>query len=240
MRRITVTIDDGGSHQSVNDAASLCMRAGVLHRFSILPNGACADSACELAMGGGIQISAHLDCVEGPFILSGSSFPRSAAAWALSASRLAARAREEWSAQVERLLSMGAMVTCLDSHRHLHHLPHLRDVFLDIAGEYRIGTARAAVLPDRDLRFPQGLMLHRLGVGFRRMALKNGIGCASWMLGFGASGGVGRAYLETYLPKTGEEEVEMVLHPATKAVWSRSQPGELDMMLSDWFAGCVA
>lgn len=239
MKRITVTIDDGGKHQAVNDAAAMCFQAGVVNRFSILPTGPCAGPACALAMGSGVHVCAHLDCLEGPFILPGSSFPKSPAVWAACASRLAIRAREEWSAQVERLLALGAMVTGLDSHRHLHHLPHLRDAFLDIAREYRIGTVRAAVLPDRMLRFPQGLLLNSLGVRFRKIASERGFSSAPWMLGFGASGGVRREYLETYLSRTGEEDVEIVLHPATEAVWCRWQPGELELMLSEWFARCV-
>jgi len=30
------------------------------------------------------------------------------------------------------------------------------------------------------------------------------------------------------------------MHPATEAVWSPGQPGELELMLSDWFAELVA
>jgi len=240
MTRVTVTIDDGGMTDSVNRAAALCMDAGVVRRFSIIPTGPCVPAACELAMSRGVAVSAHLDCCSGPFLLPESRFPKGFAAWAQNAGRMAPLVRREWCAQVERLLGLGAMVTNLDSHRHLHHLPHLRDVFLDIARDYRIGTVRAAVLPDRMRRFPMGMVLHRLGTSLAGMASLRGQSSAAWMLGFAESGRVSRKYLEKYMRIAGGDDAELVMHPATEAVWSPGQPGELELMLSDWFAELVA
>ncbi len=236
MTPITVTIDDGGLNDAVNRAAALCMDAGVVHRFSIIPTGTCVPAACELAMSRGVAVSAHLDCCSGPFLLPESRFPGGFASWALRAGRLMPLLRSEWSAQIERLLGLGAMVTSLDSHRHLHHLPEVRDVFLDIARDYRIGTVRAAVLPDRMCRYPMGILLNGLGVRLSEMASRRGQSSATWMLGFGASGSVGRKYLEKYMATAGEDDMELVMHPATEAVWSSGQPAELELMLSDWFA----
>lgn len=236
MTRVTVTIDDGGMNEAVNQAAALCMDAGVVKRLSIIPTGARVPAACELAMSKGVAVSAHLDCCSGPFLLAESRFPEGFASWALNAVRLATRVRREWCAQIERLLGFGAMVTSLDSHRHLHHLPGLRDVLIDIAREYRIGTVRAAVLPDRMRRYPMGVFLHGLGVRFSETAARSGLSSATWMLGFGESGRVGRRYLERYMGTAGGKDMEIVMHPATEAVWSQGQPGELELMLSDWFA----
>ncbi|MFO7627314.1 MAG: ChbG/HpnK family deacetylase [Candidatus Fermentibacteraceae bacterium] len=236
MTRITVTIDDGGMNDAVNRAAALCMDAGVVNRLSIIPTGACVPAACELAMSRGVAVSTHLDCCSGPFLLPESRFPRGFATWAVNAGRFAPAVRREWCAQIERLLGLGAMVTNLDSHRHLHHLPGLREVFLDIARDYRIGTVRAAVLPDRMRRFPLGVFLHGLGVRLFESASLAGLRSASWMLGFGDSGRVGRKYLDKYMKTACGEDMELVMHPATEAVWSPGQPGELELMLSEWFA----
>ena len=239
MSRITVTIDDGGMHEAVNAAAVRCIEAGVVHRFSVIPTGPEAAGACSIAMGGGVQLSAHLDCCRGPFLLPGSRFPHTVAGWMASGAGLAPLVRAEWSAQVEKLLAMGAMVTGLDSHRHLHHLPRLRDIFLDIACDYGIGTIRAAVLPDRMSRFPEGVLLNSMGRRLSGIAGARGLSVASWMLGFGSSGAVDRAYLEKFLARTGESDIELVMHPATERIWSAGQPRELDLMLSEWFARCV-
>lgn len=236
MTQVTVTIDDGGKNDAVNRAAALCMDAGVVSRFSIIPTGARVPAACELAMSRGVAVSVHLDCCSGPFLLPESRFPEGFAAWALNAARMAPLVRREWSAQIESLLGLGAMVTSLDSHRHLHHLPGLMGVFIDIAREYRIGTVRAAVLPDRMRRYPLGVFLHRLGVRLAETASSAGLSSATWMLGFGDSGRVGRDYLEKYMKTAEGENMELVMHPATESVWSPGQPGELELMLSDWFA----
>lgn len=236
MSKVTVTIDDGGMDQAVNDAALECIEAGVVHRLSILPTGTSVSGACAMAMEHGIQVSVHLDCCRGPFLLEASSFPGTPAAWWAAAGKLAPAVRSEWSCQIERLLAEGAMVTCADSHRHLHHLPRLREVFLEIAEEYGIGTVRAAVLPDRMSRFPAGLILDRLGRRLRKAARDRGLHGASVMLGFGACGSLSRGYLRKHLPEQGAVEAELVTHPATRAVWSRRQPLELEFMLSEWFA----
>lgn len=215
------------------------MKAGVVHRYSILPTGDGVVSACSLAMSEGVQISAHLDCCRGPFLHGGSLFPRKASRWFTAARKLAPQVRAEWSCQLEKLLSLGAMVTCIDSHRHLHHLPPLQDVFLEIAGEYRIGTVRTAVLPDRYSRFPEGLWLDGLGRRLQRRVAVRGPGTASRMLGFGAAGSVDREYIRKHLAAIDTGDVELVMHPATERVWSPGQPRELKLMLSEWFRELV-
>lgn len=235
MSRVMVTVDDGGLHPAVNRAARRCMEEGVVHRYSILPTGPCAEEACADAMAAGVPLSAHLDGVSGPFLGGGGGFPRGLAEWGMKAGKLAPRLREEWCAQVERLLSWGAMLTGLDSHRHLHHLPALQEVFLSIASEYGIRWVRTAVLPDRYARFPLGLFLDALGRRLHEHAFSRGLSASSFLLGFGAAGCVGEGYLRRYLPKDGRASVELVMHPAVEPVWSRHQPGELAFMLSRGF-----
>jgi predicted glycoside hydrolase/deacetylase ChbG (UPF0249 family) len=236
MKSVTVTADDAGMHPAVDRAVEACCRAGRVDRVSILATGPSAEAACAAAMENGVQVSVHLDCIRGPFILKESRFPGTPAGWFSAGRRLADQVRREWSAQVEKLLSMGAMVTCLDSHRHLHHLPGLRSVILTMAGEYGIGTVRAAVLPDRLRRLPGSLVLDAMGKALQREAAQSGIATARWMLGFSLAGRVSRAYLERFLKTVGEDTVELVMHPAVENLWSPGQAGELELILSPWFS----
>ncbi len=155
MREVTVTIDDGGMHPAVNAAIDRCIpretSKGEHHG-----NRSLLCRSHNEHHGGRCQTGAHLDCCQGPFLLPESDFPQSFAAWLKSAEALSARVRKEWSAQIEKILSTGGLITALDSHRHMHHIPALQDVMISLAGEYGIRTVRSAVLPDRFSRFPPG------------------------------------------------------------------------------------
>ena len=236
---VTVTMDDAGLDPAVNGALSRCLEAGALDCVSVIASGRYWEEACDIAGGSGLPVSVHLNCIEPPF-LSDSDFPSGILSWTLHASSLVTAARREWRMQIERLLTRGMMLTRMDGHRHLHHLPPLREAALELAEEYGIRIVRAAVLPrgDGGLR---GLYLRRLGKLLAEEARRRGLAATSLMLGFGRSGSVGRSYLqraERLLESaglSGGDEVELVMHPALKPVWSRGQPEELSLLTSDWF-----
>jgi chitin disaccharide deacetylase len=235
MREISVTIDDGGLHPGVNAAAGKCAEFGTVDRISILATSEGFAEAIMTAMTNQIRVAAHLDCSGGPFLLEGSDFPDSFAGWLSSAPSLAPLAEKEWAAQIEKILSAGGVITALDSHRHLHHIPALQDVIIRLAGEYGIRTVRSAVLPDRMMRFPAGLRLNSLGGQLREKIRSANLVTTDRMLGFGKAGKVDRRYLSRFSDRCSEGTTELVMHPSTEPVWSRGQPGELDLMLSQWF-----
>jgi len=234
MTRISVTIDDFGLTTAVNEAARICLQENCVDSLSILATGAAFKNAVSIASSSPVSVSVHLNCMEPPF-LSGAEFPESYTAWMRKSDELAEQVREEWRMQIESILTSGMMVTMLDSHRHVHHLPGLREVALDLALEYGIGTIRTAILPDRWKR-PSGLILHKHGKTLAEMAAVRGIGTPDAILGFSCSGGVTRKYLEDMSDKIEDMGlVELVMHPATIPVWKSTQPEELALMRSDWF-----
>ncbi|PIE53130.1 hypothetical protein CSA37_03245 [Candidatus Fermentibacteria bacterium] len=235
MREITVTIDDGGMHQAVNTAIENCIAGGYVSRVGIMATGSLYSEAIVTCMVGGVRMGAHLDCCQGPFLLRESEFPDSFAVWMKRSSALADKVRNEWSAQIEAILSAGGMVTALDSHKHLHHLPPLQDVIISIAKEYGISTVRSAIMPDKMMRFPLGLKLNHMGEKFRDRLIKEGLFTTDRMLGFGKSGRISRKYLEKYTSQCSEGFTEIVMHPAAEKVWSDGQKGEMELMLSEWF-----
>ncbi len=230
---LSVTIDDGGLHRSITGAIEACAERGAVDRVSVVATGPEWREACTAASSAGLDLSVHLNCVEPPF-LCGGRFPSSYTGWICAARRLAEDVRNEWSMQIEKLLSAGFELSRLDSHRHLHHMGGLREVILDLACEYGIGSVRASILPDRFSR-PSGLVLNGLAVRFARLARSRGVVTTASVLGFSRSGRVDRTYLERFHSRLPQGECELVMHPALEPVWSEGQPGELEMMLSDWF-----
>lgn len=235
MREVTVTIDDGGMHPAVNQAIAKCIASGNVNRLGIMATGPVFSEAIVMAMVGGVRMAAHLDCCQGPFLLEKSEFPKPFGTWLKSAGSLAASVKDEWSAQIEKILSSGGVVTALDSHRHLHHVPELQDVIIALAKEYGIRTVRTAVLPDKMMRFPAGLKLNSLGNELSQRLSEEGLVTSDRMLGFGKAGKVSRKYLSKYTDLCADGFTEVVMHPAVETVWSKGQPEELDLILSEWF-----
>jgi len=234
--RLSVTMDDLGLAPAVTAALRRCLKAGALDRVSVMATGEDFDAASGLAASSGLPVSAHLNCVEPPF-LTGAGFPRSLLAWTLHASSLAPLVRQEWRRQLEAMLARGLMLTGLDSHRHLHHLPPLRKVALDLAEEFGLRRVRAAQLPSGDGGI-RGLYLRRLGRRMARAASDRGLQPCGLMFGFGRAGRVDRSYLERVerlLESEAAAEAELVVHPAVKPVWNPGQPEELALLTSDWY-----
>ena len=235
MRELTVTIDDGGMHPAVNAAIQKCIESGNVNRISIMATGSSCVEAGMMAMTGNLRVSAHLDCCRGPFLLKASDFPESFATWYKSASSLAGSVKKEWAAQIEKILSSGGVVTALDSHRHLHNLPALQEVIIALAKDYGIRTVRSAVLPDKYMRFPAGLKLNSLGCELKKNLESRGLVTPDRMLGFGRAGKISSRYLRKFTSICEDGTTEVVMHPATENVWSSGQPGELELITSEWF-----
>ena len=228
--KVLLVIDDAGSGDAVDCAVEACIAAGTVDGISILGSAPGAAVACHLAAGAGLSIGAHLNAVEEPLLtMRPVSFAR-----ALSGG---GRAREdierEWRAQIELLISAGADLSRLDSHRHIHHLPGLSGLIVSLAVEYGVPGIRAAILPD-PFRRPSGLLLLALGRRLARLARRSSLHVPDSMAGFGVSGRLDREYLERL--KIPRGECELVAHPATQPVWSPGQPSELALLTSDWFA----
>ncbi|NLP04932.1 ChbG/HpnK family deacetylase [Candidatus Fermentibacteria bacterium] len=228
---VFVSVDDAGLDCAIDEAVAILAREGAIDGISVLASAPGAAGAVATAAETGLAVSAHLDCLQLPF-LSGGPRPRAAGLFAAS-SRWVSGIEREWRMQIERLERLGASLSGLDSHRHVHHLPALQGLSLRLAAEHGIGLVRAAILPDRHLRFPAGLVLDMLGRRLARKAESLGIRTRASMAGFGASGRVTRRYLERLKIPPGE--CELVMHPAVRPVWSDGQPSELALMRTDWF-----
>jgi len=228
-----ITIDDVGMSPAVNSAADILLRKGVVNRLSILATGSELPGAIDLASKSDVAVSVHLNCVQPPF-LTEEEFPSSHFDWFRKGLKLSNRVRIEWKCQIEKVLSAGLVVTGLDSHQHIHNAGGLREVILELAHEYGIGTVRAAVIPERWKNFTC-FMLDRLGRKLSKSASRQGIATPQWMLGFSRSGNVTRDYLENINKSLkGDGFAELVMHPATEPVWTPTQTDELKLMQSEW------
>ncbi|MCK4807218.1 MAG: ChbG/HpnK family deacetylase [Candidatus Aegiribacteria sp.] len=233
--KVQVTVDDVGMAEGVNSGVEMLLPEGVINCLSIMATGSEFLKAVELARSPDVAVSVHLNCVQPPFLVE-EDFPDSHFAWFRKGAKYAEKVRNEWRSQIEKVLSTGLMVTSLDSHQHIHNTAGLREVILDLAGEYGIGAVRVAVLPER-LQSPSCFILDRLGRRLAKSAFSLGISTPDLLLGFSRSGNVSRNYLESIDGSIeGDGVAELVMHPATTPVWASTQTDELELMRSEWFA----
>ncbi len=80
--------------------------------------------------------------------------------------------RRELAAQIEAVAGLGVRISHLDGHQHLHLLPMVRDVVIDLAGRYRILALR---VPRSHRRRPTSAAVNRLARRLAREAAAAGV-----------------------------------------------------------------
>jgi chitin disaccharide deacetylase len=184
--RLVVNADDFGISAPINEGIVLAHRAGIVTAASLMAVGRAFEQAVQSCRAvPALDVGVHLTLVaERPLLACRSSlagddgrFPESAGAFLrlwLKGSIRRIDVQAEWSAQIERVLDHGIRVTHLDSHQHVHILPGLADLGLNLAARYNIPFVR---VPVEDLRGSRWPSLHGMNRMFGAAALR-----ASWAL----------------------------------------------------------
>lgn len=183
--RLVVNADDFGISTRINEGIVRAHCEGIVTSTSLMAVGrafAHAVECCNLVPT--LDVGVHLTLVaEQPLLPERTSlvgddgrFPEGAGAllrrWLRGRIR-SADVRAEWSAQIERVLDHGIRVTHLDSHQHVHALPGLAEVCLELAARYQIPFVRVPVEP---LQWGQCMSRHDCNRMLGSLALRT---CAS-------------------------------------------------------------
>jgi predicted glycoside hydrolase/deacetylase ChbG (UPF0249 family) len=155
--QLIVNADDLGVSERVNDGIVLARRSGIVTAASLMAAGRAFDHAVQCCRRTPeLDVGVHLTLVaEKPLLQKTSSLagddgrlPPSAGALlrrCLAGAIRMADIQAELSAQIERVLDHGLRPTHLDSHQHVHALPGIAQVVLQLSGRYRIPFVRAPV-----------------------------------------------------------------------------------------------
>lgn len=168
--RLVVNADDFGLSASVNEGILCAHRRGIVTATSLMAVGRAFDHAIDCCRSApGLDVGVHLALVAAsplrpvsPLAGPNGRFPASAGALLrryLTGGIPVSEVRAEWSAQIERILEQGVAVSHLDSHQHVHVLPGLAEVCLELADRYGIPFVR---LPCERLAMDQPPSLHGL------------------------------------------------------------------------------
>lgn len=236
MKRLIINADDFGLHLSVNKAVIEAHQKGCLTSTSIIPSGKAFDHAVLLALKNpGLGIGIHLtlvaeapvsnpDCI--PSLVTSTKvfntqYPQFLLNYILGKINLD-EVRLELFAQVEKVVNTGIKVTHLDSHQHLHVLPGILDIVIEIAKKYNIKAIR---IPDESYLFLGGYpfkpfrMIARAGLTFlakraRTKISKYGLNTPNNFFGMLAGGNMQEKYLANIIRQLPEGISEIMVHPA--------------------------
>jgi predicted glycoside hydrolase/deacetylase ChbG (UPF0249 family) len=155
-RKLIINADDFGLTRGVNRAVSECAEAGTVRSATLMPNGEAFDDAVKTAKGlDGFGTGIHfvltglkpvspadkLHGLVGPdgFLPSG---PGELLKILAQRKGLRGAIRQELFSQAGKVFDCGIAVTHFDSHKHVHVIPVVLDVILEIARRFSVKAIR--------------------------------------------------------------------------------------------------
>jgi chitin disaccharide deacetylase len=230
MRHFIFTADDFGWTPGQNLAVERAHTHGVLDRASMMACGAAFEQAVEIAKRlPSLGVGVHLQLVEGRPVSPAGSVPRLVDREGRFPSRLApviarwqfdrqtlAQVRDEWDAQIRKVRDAGLALTHLDSHKHLHMLPPLCDIAIELAQTHGVPYLRLPLPPLATVARRPGAvsLLWPLALRARPRLRAAGLAFADHFIGLAQSGGMTAVELRKQIAGAPEGTTEVMMHPA--------------------------
>lgn len=257
-KQLIVNADDFGRHTLINRAVEQGVARGLIRSATVMVTGAAFAEAVELArrtpaLGMGIHftlVNARpvLPAAEIPSLVdpaTGELYPDHGAFVKrfLTGKIRLQDVKRECTAQLDRFLDTGLVPTHADSHQHMHVLPGIIDIILDLCLDHGIPAVRIPSIPVSLLATrPSNLGeqvgrtgLHVLAERARKKARALGIQAPGHFGGIVAGEAVDKKALRTILLNLKEGTTEVMLHPGTSngilipaTQWDHDFEGELD------------
>ena len=238
MRRLIVNADDFGLHAAVNRGILTAHTEGIVSSTSLMAGGAAFDDAVRIArhcpqLGVGVHLtlvgaSPLLPVAEVSSLLDEAgdfygSYPLFIKRFLRGKIRLA-EVERELAAQIDRVRMAGIQPSHLDSHQHLHVLPGIGGLVLDLARRFSIRAIRIPAEPVAFIGATPATVGRLVGRGgltmlanlFRQHAAAAGIRTSDHFFGMLAGG--------------------QLTEPAILAILRRLPPGDSELMTHPGFA----
>lgn len=233
-RRVTLCVDDFGLHAGIDAAVFDLARRGRLGAVSCLvglPRWHTAGRALAALDPDEVDVGLHLDLTESPL---DASLRRPLSAW-IARTGLRAVPRDALRAEIVAQLDafeavVGRAPAHVDGHQHVHQLPVVRELLVDVlARRYRAADRPwlRCTRPPRGAGAKARLIGALGGVALERLARARGFASNARLLGvhgFDASAAAYRARLEAWLAAAGDGDL-LMCHP------SRAMPAADDPIL---------
>ncbi|MBQ7560865.1 MAG: ChbG/HpnK family deacetylase [Synergistaceae bacterium] len=170
MKKLIVNADDFGRHELINAGIERAFTSGICRSASIMAGGSAFDDAVKIAKSHkNLGIGVHFTLVMGNSVLPHSEIPslvdnngKFCDDYIIFAKRyLTGRIsineiRRELSAQLPKIISSRLKISHVDSHQHIHVLPGILEIIMDLADKANIHAIRIPQI--KGLNFSVGKM----------------------------------------------------------------------------------
>ena len=227
--------DDFGRHELINRAVERAFNAGCLKSATLMAGGIAFDDAVKLAKKiPNLGVGIHFTLANGNPILPPNEIPSLVTSEGifhgdyikflkryLSGKISLSEVRSELAAQLEKILNTGLPLTHVDSHQHLHHIPGIIEIVLELAAAKNISAMRVAntKLFDGELdsfgKFIGRLGLSSLAKFAAHLAHKKNFATPEHFAGIVAGESVNENFMLKLIENLREDTTEVMLHPGT-------------------------
>lgn len=166
-KKLIINADDFGLCEGVNKAVAKAHTDGVLTSTTIMANMPAADDAAQIARElPSLGLGVHLNLTGGralssqpalrPLLNARGEFTASAAkvAFFTVTPIIRAAVKAELAAQIQWVIDKGLHPTHLDSHKHIHTVPHIFSIVCQLARRFEIPAIRFAYEPKQVSAIP--------------------------------------------------------------------------------------
>ncbi len=259
LRYIIINADDFGRHAEINRAVEEGLVHGCLRSATVMPGGAAFAGAIDIARRHEeLGLGVHFTLVDGHPILPPEEIPSlvgSEGDFLPDHTALLKRylkggvnleeVRRELAAQLQKIEATGIPISHVDSHQHMHTLPGIIDIVLDLAARAGIRAVRTPRTPLFAGAFGGlGQLVGRLGLStLARLAAckahRRGLLTPDHFAGIVAGEAVSEGELLHLIAHLPQGTTEVMMHPGTKndvlqedSGWQHDFESELAAILS--------
>ena len=259
LRYIIINADDFGRHAEINRAVEEGLVHGCLRSATVMPGGAAFAGAIDIARRHEeLGLGVHLTLVDGHPILPPEEIPSlvgSEGDFLPDHTALLKRylkggvnleeVRRELAAQLQKIEATGIPISHVDSHQHMHTLPGIIDIVLDLAARAGIRAVRTPRTPLFAGAFGGlGQLVGRLGLStLARLAAckahRRGLLTPDNFAGIVAGEAVSEGELLHLIAHLPQGTTEVMMHPGMKndvlqedSGWQHDFEAELAAILS--------
>lgn len=232
MKYLIVNADDFGLTKSINEGIAKAYKEGIVTSSSLMPTGEAFEDALDLIKDFKLDsIGAHLSLTETTPVADSAKIPTLIAKdnkfyknhnefFINFLLHLVKRDQIyiELKAQLEVLKKAGIKIASLSSHEHIHMLPEMLDIFVELAKEYDIPALRyphkEMVLGKFDVKKRyKAMILSFFDKGMEKVLNESGMKHTDHFLGFLDSGRLREDTLIDMFKSLEEGSTELVCHP---------------------------
>ena len=259
LRYIIINADDFGRHAEINRAVEEGLVHGCLRSATVMPGGAAFAGAIDIARRHEeLGLGVHFTLVDGHPILPPEEIPSLVGSEGdflpdhtallkryLKGSINLEEVRRELAAQLQKVEATGIPISHVDSHQHMHTLPGIIDIVLDLAARAGIRAVRTPRTPLFAGAFGGlGQLVGRLGLStLARLAAckahRRGLLTPDNFAGIVAGEAVSEGELLHLIAHLPQGTTEVMMHPGTKndvlqedSGWQHDFEAELAAILS--------